>query len=38
MTTDLLAKLPLRDKDLTEFSRETVQMFYDDACRAGYTL
>lgn len=38
MTTELLAKLPLRDKDLTEFSRETVQMFYDDACRAGYTL
>jgi len=38
MTTDLLAKLPLRDKDLTEFSRETVQMFYDDACRAGCTL
>ncbi|HEX7120560.1 MAG TPA: transaldolase [Longimicrobiales bacterium] len=38
MTSELLAKLHLRGKDLTEFSRETVQMFYDDACRAGYTL
>lgn len=38
MTPPLIDKLRLRDKDLTEFSRETVQMFYDDACRAGYTL
>lgn len=38
LTSDLLSKLHLRGKDLTEFSRETVQMFYDDACRAGYTL
>lgn len=38
MTPPLIAKLMLKDKDLTEFSRETVQMFYDDACRAGYTL
>ncbi|HEX6938361.1 MAG TPA: transaldolase [Longimicrobiales bacterium] len=38
MTMDLLGKLHLRGKDLTEFSRETVQMFYDDACRAGYTI
>jgi transaldolase len=37
-TADLLDKLKLRDKDLTEFSRETVQMFYDDAHRAGYRL
>jgi transaldolase len=37
-TPDLLAKLPLRGKDLTEFSRETVQMFFDDGRRAGYTL
>lgn len=37
-TTPLLEKLKLRGKDLTEFSRETVQMFYDDAQRAGYTL
>lgn len=38
VTPDLLAKLSLRGKDLTEFSRETVQMFYDDASRAGYRL
>lgn len=38
LTSELLAKLALRNKDLAEFSRETVQMFYDDAIRAGYTL
>jgi transaldolase len=37
-TPDLLAKLALGGKDLDEYSRETVQMFYDDARRAGYTL
>jgi transaldolase len=38
LTEDLLNKLALRNKDLAGFSRETVQMFYDDAIRAGYTL
>jgi transaldolase len=38
LTADLLSKLSLRGKDLEEFSRETVQMFYDDAKRAGYVL
>jgi transaldolase len=38
LTADLLAKMSLRGKDLEEFSRETVQMFYDDAKRAGYVL
>ncbi|HET9985383.1 MAG TPA: transaldolase [Longimicrobiales bacterium] len=38
VTPDLRAKLHLRGKDLEAFSRETVQMFYDDAARAGYTL
>jgi transaldolase len=38
LTADLLAKLAFRNKDLAEFSRETVQMFYDDAVRAGYSL
>jgi transaldolase len=38
LTPDLLKKMDLRDKDLNEFSRETVQMFHDDALRAGYTL
>ncbi len=38
VTPELRARLSLRGKDLEEFSRETVQMFFDDACRAGYTL
>lgn len=38
LTSELLAKLALRGKDLEEFSRETVRMFYTDALRAGYTL
>lgn len=38
MTPNLSAQLALRDKDLDEFSRETVQMFYDDARSAGYTI
>jgi transaldolase len=38
LTAELLSKLALRDKDLEAFSRETVQMFFDDAVRAGYTL
>jgi transaldolase len=37
-TPDLLAKLSLNGKDLDDYSRETVQMFYDDARRAGYVL
>lgn len=38
VTPDVRAKLTLRGKDLEEFSRDTVQMFFDDACRAGYSL
>jgi transaldolase len=38
VTPELRARLSLRGKDLEEFSRETVQMFFDDARRAGYTL
>lgn len=37
-TNDLIKKLELRDKDLADFSLETVKMFYDDARAAGYTL
>jgi transaldolase len=37
-TTDILAKLPLLAKDLAEYSRETVDMFYKDAVAAGYQL
>lgn len=38
VTPELRSRLGLRGKDLGAFSRETVQMFFDDACRAGYTL
>lgn len=38
MTPDLIAKFGVFDKDLTEFSVETVKMFYDDARAAGYSL
>ena len=37
-TNDILRKLSLSGKDLAEYSLETVQMFHDDANRAGYTL
>jgi transaldolase len=36
LTPDLLAKLRLVGRDLTQFSLETVQMFRDDAVAAGY--
>lgn len=38
VTNSLLAKLSLVGKDLDEYSRETVEMFYRDASSAGYTL
>ncbi len=38
VTSDLLKKLDLVGKDLTEFSLETVEMFRNDAVKAGYTL
>jgi transaldolase len=38
MTPDVVAKLALRNKDLGEYSLETVKMFYEDAQRAGYSL
>jgi transaldolase len=37
-TNDLLAKLPLLGKDLSQFSLETVQMFHRDAGAAGFEL
>jgi transaldolase len=37
-TTDILKKLNLVGKDLDEYSLETVQMFYNDAQKAGYKL
>jgi transaldolase len=38
VTADLLKKLPLVGKDLDQYSQETVQMFRDDAVKAGYVL
>ncbi len=38
VTHDLLNKLPLLGKDLGAYSLETVRMFYDDACAAGFSL
>lgn len=37
-TNDILKKLPIVGKDLTEYSLETVQMFYNDATAAGYKI
>ncbi len=37
-TPDILKKLALAGKDLTQFSLETVEMFYRDAAAAGYTI
>jgi len=38
VTPDILGKLPLIDYDLTEYSLDTVRMFYDDARSAGFSL
>lgn len=38
VTNDLIKKLSLFNKDLHEFSLETVQMFYKDAQAAGFSL
>lgn len=37
-TPDLIAKLSLEGKNLTEYSMETSKMFFDDAQEAGYKL
>lgn len=37
-TKDILNKLALVGKDLTGYSLETVEMFRDDAVKAGYTI
>ncbi len=38
VTPDLLKKLPLLGKDLTQYSLETVKMFVEDARAAGFQL
>lgn len=37
-TNNILKKIPIIGKDLTEYSLETVKMFYDDASAAGYSI
>jgi transaldolase len=37
-TNDILKKLPLLGKDLDRYSLETVEMFYNDAKTAGYSI
>ncbi len=37
-TDDLIGKLKLNGKDLTEYSLDTVKMFYSDATKAGFKL
>jgi transaldolase len=38
MLHDQIKKLSLENKDLEEFSQETVQMFYNDAVASGYRI
>jgi len=38
VTNDILKKLSLIGKNLQDYSLETVQMFRDDAVKAGFTL
>lgn len=38
VTNDILKKLSLVGKDLTDYSLETVKMFYDDAAGAGFRI
>ena len=38
VTPEILKKTSMFGKDLTELSRDTVRMFYDDGLKAGYSL
>lgn len=38
VTNDILGKLGTVDKDLTEYSLDTVKMFYKDATAAGFSI
>ena len=38
VTNDILKKLALVGKDLSDYSLDTVRMFYDDGKKAGFTL
>jgi len=38
MTPDIIKKMNLMGKNLTDYSLETVKMFYNDALKSGYTI
>src|SRR5207248_9160550 len=38
VTSDILKKLDLVDKDLSDYSLDTVKMFHEDAAKAGFVL
>jgi len=38
VTNDILKKLPIIGKDLSDYSLDTVKMFYEDATRSGFSL
>ena len=38
VTSDIIKKLSNINKDLTELSLDTVKMFYQDACKAGFKI
>lgn len=38
MTPELINKIPSLGKDLREFSRETVEMFYNDSVKSGFNI
>lgn len=38
MSHDLISKMSLLNKNLEQFSLETVQMFYNDATKTGYSI
>jgi transaldolase len=38
VTNDILKKLDLIGRDLGNYSLDTVKMFYDDACKSGFSL
>lgn len=38
MTPDIIKKMNLMGKNLTDYSLETVKMFYEDALKSGYTI
>lgn len=38
MTPDIIKKMDLQGKNLTDYSLETVKMFHDDAVKSGFTI